>query len=498
MLHLPLLRGGRPYRSLEVRTLNDIRTGEPVAEVSQANPGLIARDLAAAEGRRTLQALSARELLEICRRAAGLFAEADLPVGWAGETQSPADYIRQLSATCGLPETLCRFNLEKVRGVLDGMEAVLAGLTRGLDLAVLDTGMGTGNGRRLSYLAQTEALGAILPSNSPGVHGLWLPAPALKVPVALRPGREEPWTPFRICQAFLAAGLPAAALGFYPSDHAGAVEILLRCGRSLFFGDAATVRPWTADPRVQIHGPGRSKVLFGEDQVSSWQLHLDLLTTSIAENGGRSCLNASGVWLPGRAAETGTGRDLAEALARRLAAIEALPLDHPEARLAAFPHPQTARRISDLIDRHLRTPGAVDLTAEIRGRGRLAEAGGCTFLLPTLVWCEDPGHPLADTELLFPFAAVVRMPPGSGQQEMLERIGPTLVATALTADPRFERELLACPWIDRLNLGPIPTSRISWDQPHEGNLFAHLYRQRAIQAPTMPAVSVTPGIEARP
>ena len=47
-------------------------------------------------------------------------------------------------------------------------------------------------------------------------------------------------------------------------------------------------------------------------------------------------------------------------------------------------------------------------------------------------------------------------------------------------------ELLAipvvdCDRIDRLNFGPVPTSRISSDQPHEGNLFLHLYRQRAFQ-----------------
>ena len=35
--------------------------------------------------------------------------------------------------------------------------------------------------------------------------------------------------------------------------------------------------------------------------------------------------------------------------------------------------------------------------------------------------------------------------------------------------------------VDRLNLGAIPTTRIGWDQPHEGNLFDHLYGRRAIQ-----------------
>ena len=35
--------------------------------------------------------------------------------------------------------------------------------------------------------------------------------------------------------------------------------------------------------------------------------------------------------------------------------------------------------------------------------------------------------------------------------------------------------------MDRINVGPIPTYQLSWDQPHEGNLFEHLYRQRAFQ-----------------
>ncbi len=76
-------------------------------------------------------------------------------------------------------------------------------------------------------------------------------------------------------------------------------------------------------------------------------------------------------------------------------------------------------------------PGAVDLTARDPRSGRVAEAGGCTFLLPTLIWCEDPAHPLANTELLFPFAAVVEAP----RRRCCERIGPTLVATGAHGGP---------------------------------------------------------------
>lgn len=67
-----------------------------------------------------------------------------------------------------------------------------------------------------------------------------------------------------------------------------------------------------------------------------------------------------------------------------------------------------------------------------------------------------------------------------------EAIGPTLVATAITRDPAFSASLMASPNVDRLNIGPIPTYQLGWDQPHEGNLFEHLYRQRAFQ--TEPAI----------
>jgi len=476
MLHLPLLRAGQAYRSLATVELRHIATGEPVARVSQANSGLISRDLRAiSEHRRALQRLSVADLLRICAEAATLFVEAELPVDpIEGTTQSPDDYVRTLSSTTGMPHALARANMDKIRHVLAEMETVLAGLTRGLDLSVLDTGWTRQDGRTVSYVGQAQSLGAVLPSNSPGVHSLWLPAIPLKVPLALKPGSQEPWTPMRVAQALIRAGCPAGAFGFYPTDYAGATTLLLGTDRSMLFGDESTVRPWRNDPRVQSHGPGWSKVLLGADAVGSWESYLDLMTTSIAENGGRSCLNASGVWVAAH------GRRIAEALARRLAEIEPLPLEHPDARIAAFSNPTVAHRISQMIDRQLEQPGAEDLTAALRDGERVVEIGGCTFLRPTLVWCEDPDHPLAASEFLFPFASVVEVP----QAELTDRIGATLVATAITEDVEWTRELMDARNIDRLNLGPFPTSRVSWDQPHEGNLFEHLYRQRALQAAT--------------
>ncbi|MFM8890091.1 MAG: aldehyde dehydrogenase, partial [Planctomycetia bacterium] len=60
---------------------------------------------------------------------------------------------------------------------------------------------------------------------------------------------------------------------------------------------------------------------------------------------------------------------------------------------------------------------------------------------------------------------------------------PTLVGTALTADPAFQAARSDCTTIDRHNLGPIPTTQLDWLQPHEGNIIDFLYRSRALQVP---------------
>ena len=69
MIHIPLLRAGKPYRSLTCQPLSDVRTGEPVAEMSLANPGLIAKDLGhTAAWRRVLAPIPTADLIAIAGR----------------------------------------------------------------------------------------------------------------------------------------------------------------------------------------------------------------------------------------------------------------------------------------------------------------------------------------------------------------------------------------------------------------------------------------------
>lgn len=105
---------------------------------------------------------------------------------------------------------------------------------------------------------------------------------------------------------------------------------------------------------------------------------------------------------------------------------------------------------------------------------RLVEGERCGWLRPTVVHCTSPEPEIAKAEYMFPFVSVVECPQG----KMLDSIGPTLVCSAITEDKAFQRRLIDCTHIDRLNLGPIPTTKLDWLQPHEGNIIDFLYRSR--------------------
>jgi acyl-CoA reductase-like NAD-dependent aldehyde dehydrogenase len=295
-----------------------------------------------------------------------------------------------------------------------------------------------------------------------------MPAIAMGIPVVLKPGREDPWTPLRIIQSFIAAGCPPQAFSFYPTDHEGSNALLQLAQRALIFGDENTVARHASNPAVQVHGPGRSKVLIGDDCVENWRDYIDVMAESIAANGGRSCINASAVVAPKY------GREIAQALAEKLASIKPVPHNAEDATLAGFANPQMAEMIDAVIESDL--AGAEEVTARFRDGERRVEMENSTYLQPTVVWCENFAHPLANREFLFPFASVVEAP----QAKMLEQIGPSLVVTAITRNEQWISELLQSRLIDRLNIGPLPTNRVGWDQPHEGNLFEFLFKRRAI------------------
>jgi acyl-CoA reductase-like NAD-dependent aldehyde dehydrogenase len=367
---------------------------------------------------------------------------------------------------------MCRANMKKNSFVLAEMRAILTSLTRGLPFDVLASGYGEERGVPISYQVQSPVVGLVLPSNSPGVHTLWLPIVPLQVGLVLKPGPQEPWTPYRMAEAFFQAGIPREAISIYPGEADVGAAVLDSCGRTLIFGGTATVDRYRGNPRVQAHGPGFSKILIGDDLVDRWETFLDVMVDSVLLNSGRGCINCSGIWASRHT------REIADAIARRLAAVAPLPPEHPEAALAAFTVPGVAEAISHAIDADVQAPGVTDVTAMYRdGQPRLVKEGRADYLLPTVLHCESPDAAAAKKEFMFPFVTVVECP----EDRMLAAIGPTLVCSAITGDAGLRRRLIDATQIDRLNLGPVPTTQLNWLQPHEGNLIDFLFRARAFQ-----------------
>lgn len=469
MIDLHAMRWGKPYESLEKNHVVHFDTGESIASVSQVGGGIVQRDLKrAGSARDALRQFSIADIIARCRHAAELFSTADLPLG--SGRQSVDQFVHQQSASTGLPEHMCRSNMAKNAFVLSNMDRILDCLTRGLPLEIFSRGFGEeGRGVTVSFQAQTPILGAVLPNNSPGVHTLWLPAVPLQVGLVLKPGSQEPWTPYRMVAAFIAAGLPPEAFSLYPGGHDVGGAIMTHAPRSMIFGSAQTVQQYSGNPRVQAHGPGWSKILIGDDCVDQWPDFLDLMVESVASNSGRSCINCSGIWASRHT------REIAAAIAQRIGPIDVLPPTDNDAQLAAFTVPAMAHGTWNMVQQDLQEPGVTDMTAQFGER--LIEKERCAYLRPMVLHADSPDRAVAMKEYMFPFVSVVECP----ENDMLQRIGPTLVGTVLTRKESLIAAASDCVHIDRLNIGAIPTNRLNWLQPHEGNIIEFLYRNRAYQ-----------------
>lgn len=263
MGHVPILRHGRPYHSLDTRPILDPTTGE-VLEVSLANPGLLRRDA------RTEPPPSP----EPADLAAALSAAADalrepLPLGPEGPPMTVDHYRALLQSTMGLPAEVIDHQIDLLTDALRDLGARAEALTP----------------------APVRRLAVVLPSNALAVNRAWLPAVALGAAVALKPGARDPFTPHRLVAALVAGGLPAELFSVYPSDHTTTAALMDAWPRVQLFGDDQVAARHQDDPRVQVNGPGRSAVVLGAEV--DWRPHLSALADGVARHAGRSCLNTS-------------------------------------------------------------------------------------------------------------------------------------------------------------------------------------------------------------
>lgn len=454
-LNVPVFRLGHnePWHSAlsEKKPIQAI-DGTGLGEQSVTLPARIKYDTRPEQGRQLLEKVreyGLAKMLSGFRDVAHHFRNSELEVG--GVKMGPDEYCRLQSLATGVPERLCRENMDKIYKAFMRVEQTLRGhlnAWRG-DVSLEDIFSGKeGEG----VARQSAILGGIWPSNSSGVYQLLPPGLALG-PVLIKPGSGDILTPLRIREACRIVGLPTEAIGIYPGDGDRlSGPIAEAAQRRLLFGGAETVSKYHGNPQVEVHGPGCSKIIIGQDKVANWRDYLDIMRASIMNGSGRGCIACSAIYAPGEIAE-----ELATALSELIGGTQVRKLDDPEAQLAAFGSPKGAENILGLMRKYVAHGGGRFVTPE---EDRAVVVGPYSVLRPVVAYLPKvpaPGE-LSASKFEIPAPAVLVV--NSDGCALEEVIGSTLVCTAITDDGELLNKLADSGRISRLNRKAIPTTTI--------------------------------------
>ncbi len=313
--------------------------------------------------------------LRLLREAVDLFRYGQITVTGA-DTQGPAEFATAMHAIAGLPPTLVDRWCSMLRGHLD----------------------------RLDWLAPKRPDGALalvsLPSNTFTCLEAVLEATMSSAAVWIRPSRREPLSSARLLGALIQVGWPTERLGFYPSTPEVLPALLQVTDRQVVYGGDGVVAHVTGDGGLDLRGPGQGRVIVDEKSLASPDLLAARLADLVASNAGRFCTNIRTI------ACLGNPLPLAEKLAEVLDGISLSPPDSrwPQACCAQ----SDGRRIVAQLERLL-LPGSRVMTR----RPPLLEADGSAFLTPTLVYIDNPHHPLAGWEPPFALATILAIDPAA-------------------------------------------------------------------------------------
>jgi hypothetical protein len=200
--------------------------------------------------------------------------------------------------------------------------------------------------------------------------------------------------------------------------------------------------------RVEVHGPGYSKVLLGPEPRPSGRSTWTSWSRPSPENGGRSCSQRVGR-VDDRRTRRRSPRPWPSAWPRIVPRAE----DDPEAQLAPFANPCRARASPSMIDRDLGGPRApIDLTARHRRAARRGVEGRD---LPAARRWSSANRPSTRWQ---PRVSCSRSPPWcrSRPEDIPDALGPTLATSVITSDPRSCPGSPRSPKLHRLNLARCP------------------------------------------
>ncbi len=467
---LPLLRNGEEYLSSDKKPMFSIN-GERLLDVSFA-PELhvqMAIPINKMRGYNLLQKLSIDDLISIYVEAGKIFFE-DMDI--QGVNTNIDEWSELITLATGMPITFVKNSMMLTKHFFQKSELkrFLEANSPTGNIDIFDNNVDFRGSTMFGYSPRGRNVGIALPGNHPAVALLGLVVPLFKIPTIIRSSSSEPFMSYRLCKALWEAGIPSESLFHFVTDHSVVDSLLRKSDLGIVFGSEWTQDLYGDDSKIKVFGPGRSKVVVDFDKIDSLSLDLALSTAyeSISADGGRGCINASGIIY-----NTPNGYDnFISNLAQKMSSSVPLdPLD-PQATIPAMNINQ-AKSLYAFIQSRI-SPEVNDITSLCRGsKDFLSIQDDLAFLLPTLLEVKETSL-VRNDEYPFAFGTIVK----PHEYESHELAKDSLSVSYLTDDPHKVKKYLIDPTIKKVFLNQL-TFNVDLAAPHEGFYSDFLYQSKA-------------------
>ncbi len=467
---LPSLRNGKEYMSSTIIPLKGIN--EQVITNISLSPEMhiqLAIPINKGAGFTKLSKLKIDELIDIYVEAGKIFSHY---LDVSEVSTSLEDWAKMITLATGMPISYVRNSLSMVSSFFQRSELqrFLEANSPTGELAIYDELVGVRGSTIFSFAPRGKNVGVALPGNHPAVALFGAIIPLFKIPTILRSSTSEPFTSYRISKSLWDAGLPPEALFHFVTTHSEVDTLITKSDLGIIFGSDWTVKKYGNKNNIKVYGPGRSKVLVDIENMNNYRMKqaLDISYQSIMYDGGRGCINASGIVYNSKEDYD----EFKRKLAKRLAKIEPYNPLEDEALLPAMKK-EDAKILVEYIRKRMNGQER-NLTAEIRGEEDILRIDGeYGYLLPTLLELDEE-HPMRTDEYPFPFGTVVK-PNDYYAHELVKN---SLALSLITDDKQKARQYLLDPTIEKVFVND-SSFLIDLAAPHEGFMSDFLYKTKA-------------------
>ena len=466
---LPLLKNGEEYLSQSHKTLRGIH-GEDLLKVAVAPEIHVQMAMPINKASfYTLQKIPIDEMIDIFCEAGQIFTQ-DMLIN--GISTSLDEWCELITLSTGLPIRYVRNALNTIPNIFtkEQLSRLLQANSPTGDLAIFDDFVGVRGNTRFGWSPRGQNVGVGLPGNHPAVSLLGTLIPLFKIPTLIRASSSEPFTSFRICKSLWEAGLPHESLFHFVTDHSTVDTVVRQSDLGIIFGNEWILKAYENNSKIKTYGPGKSKCLVEIEDMTSTHLNLavELAYQSIHYDGGRGCINSSGVCYNSPQMYD----EFKERLAEKLAKLEPLDPMNPRAEIPAM-DPDAARGLYKFIKSRM-TGEIHNLTANIRGEDEFLHIeDNLAYLMPTLLELGEE-HQMRTDEYPFSFGTIYR-PDDYLVEELVE---DTLSLAYLTDNPRKAKRLLNIPSIKKVFVND-QSFTMDISAPHDGYMCDFLYNSKA-------------------